>query len=364
MDLNCTMLYASGAAYNIEYNIAKNTVTYVDDSVYNSALGWLAPPVPIVGGQKGIDACLVGRNATGIIVAARGTLFDTNGYIQDWLNDFRCEPAEFMYPFFVGGQSLNCHVHSGFYGAISSALPGKPATQANSLYSRVQAAVKALLATAPAATPVYVTGHSKGGGMAPLLAYLLHLNGIQVAQVVTFAGPRAGEADFKALYEPLFPNHLRFENYGDVIPLLWPDQAAADDILQAVSDILGPLKNIPLIGDIVSPLITAIQTEITTMEQWNYEPLGTESFIGPLTNGSQPIINNPPVLEQAMDLLNNLVSQLMAGNSLETTVMLAHTIRPCLGTTPVVGYMSGVCGSVCTTCDDSSVASELPLRHA
>jgi len=68
LPLNCTLLCASGAANDI------NPVTgqYTPDPVFSKAVAYSTDPAPISADQ--INACLVGRTASGIIVAFRGTL--------------------------------------------------------------------------------------------------------------------------------------------------------------------------------------------------------------------------------------------------------------------------------------------------
>lgn len=50
------------------------------------------------------------------------------------------------------------------------------------------------------AAPVIVTGHSKGGAEALICAWLLARSGRTVQAVVTFGGPRVGDAQWKAHY--------------------------------------------------------------------------------------------------------------------------------------------------------------------
>jgi hypothetical protein len=68
LPLNCTLLCASGAAYDIN----PATGQYTHDPVFSKAVAYSTDPTPISADQ--INACLVGQNASGIIVAFRGTL--------------------------------------------------------------------------------------------------------------------------------------------------------------------------------------------------------------------------------------------------------------------------------------------------
>src|SRR6478736_5024266 len=143
LPLNCTLLCASGAAYDIN----PLTGQYTPDSVFSKAVAFSANPTPI--SEDTINACLVGQNADGIIVAFRGTLPpDEPDSYMDWLEDLFVEPVVY--------KGLPGEVHEGFLDAVNSILPQ---------------VVSVVTGLKPSATnPVYVTGHSKGGGMAPVAA--------------------------------------------------------------------------------------------------------------------------------------------------------------------------------------------------
>jgi hypothetical protein len=144
--LNCTLLCASGAAYDID----PTSGTYTPDSIFSPAVNYSPDPTPISADK--INACLVGQTTSGIIVAFRGTLppKEPDSYL-DWLQDLFAEPVAY--------QGLPGKVHDGFLKAVNSILP---------------AVIDAVNALNPSTkNPVYVTGHSKGGGMAPIAAYLM-----------------------------------------------------------------------------------------------------------------------------------------------------------------------------------------------
>lgn len=191
-------------------------------------------------------------------------------------------------------------VHAGFYEAV------------NSIMSGVIDEVKKL---DPIANPVYVTGHSKGGAMAPIAAYLLHqaIPGIQLAQVVTFAAPRPADAAFRDEYQKLVANHIRYENFGDLVPLV-----PADD--QYLSNEASKLAEIPVIG----AKLRILQLAATHAEEWNYQPVGTEKYI----DSQHKIISNENHHSQVDDCLKNLAEHrgldaLAKAHSLENAYMLA-----------------------------------------
>src|SRR6267142_384720 len=232
ISLNATLMCAGGTAYGIS-----ETGVYASMKPFNGAIAYTPDPVPVCGGL--INACLVGQTSDGIIVAFRGTVATD---WKDWLEDCMVEPIE------VAG--LPGRVHKGFYAAVHSVI------------DRVIAAVRTLKPSAD--NPVYVTGHSKGGGMAPIAALLLKNAGIDVRQVVTFAAPKSGNVEFKNGYEAVFNNHLRFENYGDLVPLV-PASASLGNLIEII-------RLIPHIG-------SDLAASLAKSALWNYAHVGTQMFI-------------------------------------------------------------------------------------
>jgi hypothetical protein len=298
LPLNCTLLCASGAAYDID----PTTGTYVPDSIYSKAVAYNSAPTPVAADT--INACLVGQTAIGIIVAFRGTLPITEpDSWSDWLQDLFAEPVPY--------KGLPGQAHKGFLDAVVSILP------------RAIAATTALIPSA--ANPVYVTGHSKGGGMAPIAAYLMQQGaGIPIQQVVTFAAPKSGNSAFASGYQSVFKNHIRYENYGDLVPLLPPPDAFVGLVAKAV-------RLIPDIGAKISKLVSEAAG-------WDYTPVGAELFIESAANNYQ-ISTNELAMEQVFDFAWNLGQNL---SSWETALGNAHALG--CG----YGYMSGTCpSSVC-----------------
>src|SRR5262245_32831802 len=69
-DLNCILLNACGAAYNI----APGTCTYIADGVFGPRVPYQGAPKTACGGSNLINAATVGQCPFGIVVAFRGTL--------------------------------------------------------------------------------------------------------------------------------------------------------------------------------------------------------------------------------------------------------------------------------------------------
>jgi hypothetical protein len=73
----------------------------------------------------------------------------------------------------------------------------------------------------PIGTNLYFTGHSFGGGCAPLTAYAFARAGFNVAGVMTFAGMRFADAQFAANYNALLgAKTVRVTARYDVVPHL------------------------------------------------------------------------------------------------------------------------------------------------
>ena len=69
--------------------------------------------------------------------------------------------------------------------------------------------------------PVYVTGHSLGGGLAVLAAWRLQRQMIPVQQVYTFGAPMTGNAAAAEAFAKEFPNRIfRFVDCRDMVPKL------------------------------------------------------------------------------------------------------------------------------------------------
>ena len=236
------LLCASGAAYSFPA-MGPPTLALDPKNVYHVGAGFLQPPTVVDRGPDEIDACLVGEIPDGVIVAFHGTLpFDIHQVptLQDWLNDLDAKPISA--PSYFPG----C-VHSGFYNAFTN------------LYKDVENEVRARQgAAAPPGKPLFITGHSKGGAVAALMAYYLAQQPVAVAPaitVITFAAARPGDAAFAAGYAI---NHTRYEYKNDIVPHLPPSQDGFIDLL----------SGLPLIG-----------SRFQGLRQFDYRSVGTLKYI-------------------------------------------------------------------------------------
>jgi pimeloyl-ACP methyl ester carboxylesterase len=264
--LPCRLLCACGCAYDIDPSTGRYQPPPHDRQ--SPVVGYLTAPTPISGGDDRIDACLVGENADGVIVAFRGTLppsWQSQASVLDWLQDLLCEPES--------RPNMPGKVHTGFYDATSAIM------------ADVAAEVGRLNPTG--GKPVYVTGHSLGGAMASIGAWIMQAApyAIKIAQVVTFASPKPGDGAFQTAYQKDFTSQARYENYDDLVPLLPP----ADDFIRAVAAI-------PVIGELFKQA-----------ETWDYQPVGTLSYIENAAHGykvtpDQPLLMDERLAEVAFEL--------------------------------------------------------------
>ena len=121
-----------------------------------------------------------------VAIAFRGSV-----HARDWLTDFDVRRAD---------QGI-CTLHAGFLAAARS-IVGQVA--------RIdQREVKARLT---------ITGHSLGGAVAVIVAWLLSERGWRADQVVTFGGPRVGDGAWRRCYQAALGERTwRVVNGTDVV---------------------------------------------------------------------------------------------------------------------------------------------------
>ena len=101
-----------------------------------------------------------------------------------------------------------------------------------------------------------MTGHSKGGALTSLGAWLLFKANLKPEQAVSFASPHTGNAAFASAYDSAI-DQIRYENYLDMVPWTPPEIEFFD-----------VLANIPGIGGLFKGA-----------ESWNYKPVGKLQYI-------------------------------------------------------------------------------------
>ena len=285
----CRLLCASTAAYGIQAD-----GTLQRHSPYYDAAGFESPPIPLVAGVDDIDACLVGTNADGVVVAFRGTLPPHHAHprvLVDWLNDADTLPVEV--PGIPGA------VHRGFWNSLDS------------LWAPVVVEiVRQRRRSDGAILPVYLTGHSKGGALAHLAAMrLLRWENIHPAGVYTYASPHAGDVDFAAGYQAEGLCSVRYEYQDDLVPHVPPS-----------APFLEILRKIPGLGSELGPIA-----------HFDYRPVGTLRFI----DWSGTIVGDSPALE--VRRLAKLLERMLL---LQYARIAKDHFATCGG-----GYLTAVCPS-------------------
>jgi Lipase (class 3) len=309
-NLNCILLNACGAAYNI----APGTCTYAPDTVYSPNVPYSQTPQTACGGDFLINAATVGQCSFGVVVAFRGTLppsvNDPDSWL-DWLQNFWAVPVSNP----TGPNKVPGQVHSGFFNATTSII------------QKVQTLVAACN-PAPD-NPVFVTGHSKGGAMASIGAYMLsqNLNVPNVQPLVTFASARPGDPGFRDGFLQVL-SQTRYENFDDIVPLLPPSldfiqKLAAHPALRAME--------LTTRGRRLAHLLE-------TAKDWNYVPVGTMLFI----TSTHQVISDESVDQQTLDIVTEFAEDLLQDNF--SSFGRAHSLLPD-SVLPGTGYNAGVCGS-------------------
>ena len=179
--------------------------------------------------QLGLNARLISvgntqaylaQNADNIVVAFRGTESPTTFEgLKDWLlsdavNLLILPTGRLGTDFAAAG--VGARVHQGFINALDSIwLP---------LFSGVEDELKR------SERPLWITGHSLGGALAVLSAWLFHRKFVSVHQVYTFGGPMIGNSEAsKAFDRELSGKIFRYVNGPDPVPKLPTVSLVAND---------------------------------------------------------------------------------------------------------------------------------------
>ena len=132
------------------------------------------------------------------VLAFRGT-----SSVRDWMTD-----VNFDYEHIPNSAHANLAVHDGFYDALDS------------VFEQCALAVSRI-----GGKPLFITGHSLGGALAQLFAFLIarQTNSPIIAGVYTFGSPRVGNKAFAAAYNNLLKAAtFNLVNACDPVPLLPP----------------------------------------------------------------------------------------------------------------------------------------------
>jgi hypothetical protein len=238
--------------------------------------------------SKGVNSALIGQTVDGIVISFRGTLPNSP---LDWLQN----AALFLSP--VDDFDDSVKLHTGFYRATK--LLWKPLT------STLKDMIQIYYQTHPLNLPqnqensdsvdynatsanepdskndsnndnwdhipppkIYLTGHSKGGAMASIAAFLMRQSSSlpNPTYVCTFASAKPGNSQFRDLYNQGV-NQTSYEAYLDIIPFLPPDK----NMMAKLNDNM---------TDMVDSLLWS-ETTVGKKDKykWDYESVGTRKYI-------------------------------------------------------------------------------------
>lgn len=173
----------------------------------------------------------VAGNEGHIVVAFRGSESPTSiDGLKDWLltnalNLLIVPEGKLSTEFVAAG--VGAKFHQGFVTAITDIW--------DELYAATEAECKA------SDRPLWVTGHSLGGALALLAAWLFKRKFLPVHQVYTYGAPMVGNNAVAEAFAREFPNKIfRYVNPPDPVPLLPMMSLVANDYMHC--DRLMPLS--------------------------------------------------------------------------------------------------------------------------
>jgi hypothetical protein len=214
MSITLRLLSACRQAYMISGDGPVAPVPGVGPVPASGGVGWIGARWGVTAGMFGQDAAFVGSISEGVVVAIRGTTpgpgGDPDKFVVDWADDFAA-------PLVAAPQGMPGRVHWGFLQASAR------------LWAKLQPLVAAAVQPNPART-IFVTGHSKGGALCPLIAWMAAQD-FPLARIVVraFAPARVADDAFASVYNARIADHVRYEFGDDVVPHLPadPDLAAS-----------------------------------------------------------------------------------------------------------------------------------------
>lgn len=201
---------AMGDARNARFLARASQLAYLaaesGAAAYRAELGLEAHLI-----SAGNTQVYVAVNAEHMVVAFRGTETpDTLEGLKDWLLTDAANlliVPEGRLGTDLAAAGVAAKFHQGFVNAIASVW--------DPLFAAVDAERK------KQDRPLWLTGHSLGGALALLAAWLFQRKFVAVHQVYTFGGPMIGNKDACAAIDRELPGKIfRYVNAGDPVPLL------------------------------------------------------------------------------------------------------------------------------------------------
>jgi len=153
-----------------------------------------------------------------ISVAFRGS-----SCLRDWIQNFKTLP-EHPRVKLVACDGRAAEIHQGFMEDVDSITEDLIAAvhliaAVRNIGAPASSPAGSGRAVPEAGVPIFVTGHSKGGGEAIDFALELQRQKFPIAGVYTFGQPRVGNRAFANLYdETLYEETFRVVNQNDIVP--------------------------------------------------------------------------------------------------------------------------------------------------
>lgn len=183
--------------------------SYLSNTSLATAGQWKVTWIALTGDRANL-AYLAAGPSNQVAVCLRGTVVSS---LIDVMEDLEVGTA---LPFGNG------NISQGAMKAFTEVTAAQ-ASDGTTLLQAVNAALSA------GATTVYVAGHSLGGALATTVGVWLSLQKLSATlQLVTFAGPTAGDQGFAAQVNGLSPAPLLFLNQYDAIPQAWASLSNID----------------------------------------------------------------------------------------------------------------------------------------
>jgi hypothetical protein len=170
--------------------------------------------------ESGHTQCWLATNEGNVVCAFRGTEAPTTiDGLQDWLLadavNLLVLPSGRMGTD-LAGAGVDARFHKGFVDALSS------------IWDQVLSGVKEELKKED--RPLWLTGHSLGGALALLSAWLFDCRTVNVHQVYTYGGPMIGNKVAAAAFDKAFAGKIfRYVNLVDPVPMLPTVSLVAND---------------------------------------------------------------------------------------------------------------------------------------